>query len=151
MCHTLSRCLLLSLSPSHNNRLSRCSFFKPLVLTKETPVLDLERRPDARRVLDSVANQLTLLAQLEVDVLLIVLALDVRDVDSDEDVRLLLLEAQQRHDDGGEVGGRGRVTGRLRRHTRRLRRDERVGGDTRASCASVREWSRNEGRRPNVL
>lgn len=144
MCHTLSRYLSLSLPPLHTTVRVVAHFSKRLVLAEQSPVLYLERRPDARRVLDGVANQLALLAQLEVDVLLVVLALDVWDVDGDKDVCLLLLQAQQCHDDSGEVGRRGRITGWLRRHARCLRRDESVGGDSGASLVSVRRAPRNE-------
>ncbi len=88
-------------------------------------------------MLDDVIIQLALLAQLEVDVLLVVLALDVAGTLMVSDVCLLLYQAQQCHDDSGEVGRRGRITGWLRRHARCLRRDESVGGDPRASLVSV--------------
>lgn len=75
-----------------------------LVLSKQAPVLDLKRRPDASRVLDGSTNQLSLTSQLEVNVLLVVLALDMRHVDGDEDVCLKLLKSQKCEDDGGKVG-----------------------------------------------
>lgn len=77
-------------------------------------------------MLDGVADEPALLAQLEVDVILVVLALDVWHVDGDEDVRRLLLQPQQRQDNGREVR---RVTrGLVRVGLGRLCRDEGVGG-----------------------
>lgn len=95
---------------------------------EQTPVVYPERLPDLSGVLDGVANEPALLAQLEVDVVLVVLTLDVRHVDGDEDVRRLLLQPQQRQDDGREVwcvtGGFGGVV-----WLGCLRRDEGVGGN----------------------
>lgn len=96
----------------------------PLDLPEQRPVLNLEALPDARGVVDGVADELSLLAELEVDVLLVVLALDVGHVDGDEDVGRVALEAQKGEDDGGEVGG-GRAVGG---GARCLGRDECVGG-----------------------
>lgn len=97
-------------------------------LAKQTPILNLERRPDAGRVLDGVADELALAAELQVDLVLVVLALDVGHVDGDEDVRLLLLESQERQDDGGKVGRRGGVAGLV--DVGGLCRDEGVRGSS---------------------
>ena len=91
-------------------------------LSKEAPVLDLEGAPDAGGVLDGVADELALLPELQVHFVLVVLSLDVRHVDRDEDVRLLLLQAQKRHDEGGEVRAGGPVLG-----SGGLGRDESIG------------------------
>lgn len=82
--------------------------FEPpnLNLLEQIPILDLEALPDLGGVVDGVADEAALLPQLQVDVLLVVLALDVRHVDGDEDVGQLALEAHQRQDDGREIGAR---------------------------------------------
>jgi hypothetical protein len=74
-----------------------------LDLLEQAPVLDLESLPDDSGVVDGVLNQLSLLADLQVDVLLVVLALDVRHVDGDQDVRVLGLQPHQVQHDGCEV------------------------------------------------
>lgn len=53
---------------------------------EQLPVLHLKGGPYLGGVLDRVADQLALLPEREVDLLLVVLALDVRHVDGDEDV-----------------------------------------------------------------
>lgn len=58
---------------------------------------------------NGITNELSLLAKLKINLLLIVLALDVRHVDGDEYISLAALEAQKGHDNGSEVGGRGLV------------------------------------------
>lgn len=68
-----------------------------------------------------------MLAKLKVDISLVVFALDVGDVDGDEDIRLLLLEAEEGHDDGGEVGGGRLLLLIARADARGLGRDEGVG------------------------
>lgn len=68
------------------------SFFKPSVLPEQAPVLYFERPPDPSRVLHGVSDKFALLAQLEVNVFLVVLALDVRHVYGDEYVGLVALE-----------------------------------------------------------
>ena len=102
------------------------TLFPSLQLIKQPPALHLKCRPDPGRVLDRIPNQLSLLAQRQVHLLLIVLALDVRHVDGDEDVALLLLEPYQREDQRREVGRRRPP--RLVGARGGLRRDERVGG-----------------------
>jgi hypothetical protein len=67
-----------------------------LYLSEQLPVLDLERLPYLGRKVDRVPNQLSLPTHLQIDILLVVLALDMRDVDGDQDVRLLLLQPHQR-------------------------------------------------------
>lgn len=71
---------------------------------KESPVLNLQGLPDVGSVIDSIADELSLFAQLEVDILLVIFTLDVRNVDGDEDISLVFFEAQEGHDDGSEVG-----------------------------------------------
>lgn len=56
-------------------------------------------------------------------------------VDGDEDVRLLALEAQQRQDEGGEVGRRARGLPRV--GARGLGRDQRVGRYVRADAREL--------------
>jgi len=87
-------------------------------------------------MLDGITNQLALLAERQVDLVLVVLALDVRHVDGDEDVRVLLLEPDQRQDQRGEVGRRlglsllsSTTTTREIDRAGRLGGDEGVGGD----------------------
>lgn len=83
-----------------------CFFpFDPIFLNfiKQAPVLNLEGFPDPRRKLDCVANQPALLAEFQVDVVLIVLALDVGHVDGNQDISGLLLQAKKGQDDGGEI------------------------------------------------
>lgn len=75
-----------------------------LSLIKQTPILDLERLPNLGRELDRITNQLALLAQFQVHVLLVVLALDVRDVDGNEYIGIFLFEPHERQDDGRKVG-----------------------------------------------
>lgn len=60
---------------------------------EEFPVLDLEAFPYTSRVLDSVSNELTLLSQLQVDLIYIIFAFDVGNIDGDEDIRVVLLES----------------------------------------------------------
>lgn len=100
--------------------------FSTSSLAEQTPVLNLERGPDARRILDSIADELALTTELKVNVFFVVLSLDMGHVDGDEDVSLDLFEAQESHYDGGEVGGVGGVAGLLRLGG--LGRDEGVGG-----------------------
>jgi hypothetical protein len=81
-----------------------------LNLIKKPPILDLKRLPHPRRILHRILNQPALPAQLQIDILLRVLAADVRHVDGDQDVGALLLQPDQVQHDGGEVGrgdGRG--------------------------------------------
>lgn len=59
-------------------------------------------------------------------------------VDGDEDVRLLLLESQERQDDGGKVGRRGGVAGLV--DVGGLCRDEGVGGSA-FSGGELVSWS----------
>lgn len=91
---------------------------------KQAPVLDLKRRPDAGRILNGIANELSLTSELEIDIVLVVLALDVGHVDGDEDVGLKFFEAQEGKCDGCEVGG-GRLVAGLA-DVRCLRRDEGI-------------------------
>lgn len=79
-------------------------YLPKLNLLKQPPVLDGEGLPYARGVVDGVSDQLALLPELQVDVVLVVLAADVRHVDGDEEVGLLVLEAHEGQDYGGEVG-----------------------------------------------
>lgn len=85
-----------------------------LDLLEQPPVLDGKRLPYARGIVDCVPDELPLLPELQVDVVLVVLAVDMRHVDSDEDVGLLLLEAHEGQDYGSEVGrARARRTAAL--------------------------------------
>ena len=72
---------------------------------EQSPVLNFQGLPDVGSVIDSIANELSLFAQLEIDIFLVVFALDVGHVDGDEDICLVLFEAQEGHDNGSEVGG----------------------------------------------
>lgn len=71
---------------------------------EQVPVLDHKGFPNARCNLHCVADELALLAQLQVDVFGIVFASNVGDVDGDEYVSLLLFKTEERHGDGCEVG-----------------------------------------------
>lgn len=95
-----------------------------LRIGKQAPVLDLKRRPDTGRILNGIANELSLTSELEIDIVLVVLALDVGHVDGDEDVGLNFFEAQEGKCDGCEVGG-GRLVAGLA-DVRCLRRDEGI-------------------------
>lgn len=70
-----------------------CWTNSPSNLVEEIPVPNLECLPYFRRIVDGVSYQLALLTQLEIDLLLVVLAFDMRHVYGDEDVCRLLLEA----------------------------------------------------------
>lgn len=74
-----------------------------LGLAKKPPVLDDKSFPDASCNLNSVSDKLALLAQLQVNLLGVVLSSDVRHVDGDENICVLLFEAQQSHGEGREV------------------------------------------------
>lgn len=102
-------------------------------IVEETPVLDLKRLPDLRRILHRVLNQLPLQPNLQIDLLDRVLALDMRHVDANQDIRALLLQSDQIQHDGGEVwrGLPAAVAGGWG-----LRCDERVGWDFFAVCRS---------------
>lgn len=79
-------------------------------------------------MLDRIPNELSLLPHLQIDLVLVVRALNVRHVDGDQDVGLFALEPQEGQDQGGKVG-RGRGAAPLRVGLGGLRRDEGVGGD----------------------
>lgn len=74
-----------------------------LGLAEKPPVLDDKSFPDASRNLNSISNKLALLAQLQINLLSVVLSPDVRHVDGDQNIRVLLFEAQQSHGEGREV------------------------------------------------
>lgn len=65
-----------------------------LGLAKKPPVLDDKSFPDASRNLNSISNKLALLAQLQINLLGVVLSSDVRHIDGDQNIRVLLFEAQ---------------------------------------------------------
>ena len=97
-----------------------------LLSVEQTPVLNLKRVPYLGGILDSISDQLALFSQCQVHLLLVVFALDVRHVDGDQDVRLLLLQSQKREDNGREVGRRGALSGL---DLGSLRSNQGVGGD----------------------
>lgn len=80
-------------------------------LAKQSPVLDLEALPDPSRELHGVTNELALLSELEIDIILVVLALDVRHIDGDKDVGVEFLETEEGHDQGREVWCRAALLG----------------------------------------
>lgn len=75
----------------------------PSDLVEQIPVPDLEGCPDLGSIFYCISDQLALLAQRKVDLVFVVLALDVRHIDSDQYVCRRLLESQQREDEGREV------------------------------------------------
>lgn len=74
-----------------------------LGLAKKPPVLDDKSFPDASRNLNSVSDKLALLAELQIDFLGVVLSSDVRHIDGNQNVCVLLFKAQQSQGEGREV------------------------------------------------
>jgi hypothetical protein len=66
-----------------------------LNLIKKTPILNLESLPNPRRMLHRILNQLPLFPQLQIDIVLRILALDMRHVNRDQDIRVLFLQPNQ--------------------------------------------------------
>lgn len=95
-----------------------------LNLIKQTPILNLKSLPNPRCILNCILNQLPLLPNLHIDLLLRILALDMRHINRDQDVRAIVLQPYQSEQYSREI----RV---LRAGLRRwsLCGDERVGGD----------------------
>ncbi len=96
----------------------------PLNLIKQTPILDLKRLPNPRRILNRILNQLSLLANLHIDLLRRILALDMRHINRDQDIRPIMLQPDQREHYRREIRALGAG---LRRW--RLCGDQRVGWD----------------------
>lgn len=67
----------------------------PLNLIKQIPILNIQRTPNPRRILDRIPNQLPLFPQLQIHILSIILALDMRNIDRDQHIRLFPLQPQQ--------------------------------------------------------
>jgi len=77
-------------------------------LVEEVPVLDYEGLPYPRGIFDGVSDKPTLFSQLKIDIFLVIFALDVRDIDGDEDIGRLLFKAEKCQNYGREVRrGRG--------------------------------------------
>lgn len=96
---------------------------KQLNHIKELPVLNFECLPDLGGILDRIPDQLALLAQSQINLVLIILALDMRHVDRYQYIRRQLLYPQQRQDQSCEIGCPGPVA----RGLGRLCRDQGVG------------------------
>jgi len=98
-----------------------------LHLIEQIPIFDLEATPNFCRILDGIPDQLSLLPERQVDFVLIILSLDVRHVDGDEDVRRLLFEPHKCQEERCEVRRRGPFGAMAL--LRGLRRDQSVGGN----------------------
>jgi hypothetical protein len=64
-------------------------------LVKQIPVLNLERLPYLRRVLNSIFNHLSLLPKLQIDLFLIIISLDVGDIDGNQNICGLFFEPDE--------------------------------------------------------
>jgi hypothetical protein len=74
-----------------------------LNLVEKSPILNLKRLPDPRRILNRILNQLPLLPNLHIDLLLRILALDMRHINRDQDVRAIALQPDQSEHDCCEI------------------------------------------------
>lgn len=114
-----------AMTPPIHRPTQTCPSFHPTSpsnLVEEPPILDLERFPDLRRVLDGTLDQLSLLPHLHINLLGRILALDMRHVDRHQDIRALTLQPNQRQHYRRKIRA---LRVRLRR--RRLRGDEGIG------------------------
>jgi hypothetical protein len=98
-----------------------------LHLIEQIPIFDLEATPNFRRILNGIPDQLSLLPERQVDLVLIILSLDVRHVDGDEDVRRLLFEPHKCQEKRCEVRRRGPLGAKVL--FRGLSRDQSIGGN----------------------
>ena len=105
-----------------------------LNLIKKSPILNLKRLPNPRRKFHRVLNQLSLLAHLHINLLLRILAPNMRHINRDQDIRAIALQPDQREDYSCEI----RVLG-ARLGGWCLCGDERVGRDVIAVMGEMNE------------